>query len=464
MSVSATVKMYNQQNLGDCFLLDFSDGDQQSWIMIDFGSYQSGNQAREAVIAKDILDKVGTQDLVMVLTHQHKDHLSGFDSASEILAGLKVPELWLSFLDDPNSPAGQAIRDVSEKYWNKNGQINTLAAKKGAKSKAVKAMLDAKKGLDLFAEQQQGGQAVSNLLEWAKKPRFLKPGDHFDLKGMEGKVHVYVLGPPTDFNMLKSMNPKNGEAVDGLAAINEFGAASDFMLGALSRSTSHGFKTDFPFAQKYVSRMPAPARVSPKQNGKKTPGALYQQPDQNWRRIDYDWLNSIGRLALHMDNLTNNTSLVLAFELVETGKVLLFVGDAQIGNWKSWFDVKFKGSDVTAEDLLSRTVLYKAGHHSSHNATLSKGLELMNEKELMIMIPLNEKISTKYGFAMGKKDMLLGYNRKAHGRIVRTDTIYQNKPIKGSKYKFISSGPAGLKVVKKNKTDKDQLYIEYTVR
>lgn len=75
-----------------------------------------------------------------------------------------------------------------------------------------------------------------------------------------------------------------------------------------------------------------------------------------------------------MDTLTNNSSLVLAFELVQSKKVLLFVGDAQIGNWKSWFRVEFEASAVKARDLLSRTVLYKAGHHSSHNATLLEDL------------------------------------------------------------------------------------------
>lgn len=33
-----------------------------------------------------------------------------------------------------------------------------------------------------------------------------------------------------------------------------------------------------------------------------------------------------------LNNLTNNSSLVLAFELVKAKKVLLFVGDAQTGN------------------------------------------------------------------------------------------------------------------------------------
>ena len=42
---------------------------------------------------------------------------------------------------------------------------------------------------------------------------------------------------------------------------------------------------------------------------------------------------------------TNNTSLALAFELIEkgrVGKVLLFPADAQVGNWLSWHGEKMK--------------------------------------------------------------------------------------------------------------------------
>src|SRR5436190_5025038 len=59
---------------------------------------------------------------------------------------------------------------------------------------------------------------------------------------------------------------------------------------------------------------------------------------------------------------TNNTSLVLAFELLPSRRVLLFPGDAQVGNWLSWQDVRWSVTDaggareVTAADLLSRTI------------------------------------------------------------------------------------------------------------
>ena len=47
-------------------------------------------------------------------------------------------------------------------------------------------------------------------------------------------------------------------------------------------------------------------------------------------------------LALQLDSVTNNTSLVLAIERIADGKVLLFPADAQEGNWLSWHDEKMK--------------------------------------------------------------------------------------------------------------------------
>src|ERR1044071_4881320 len=101
MSASLTVRMYNQQNLGDCFLLKFKDGIKESFILIDFGSYVSGNEEREIEIAQDILKTVGKKPITIVLTHQHKDHLTGFISAADLLKKLNVEELWFSYLDDP---------------------------------------------------------------------------------------------------------------------------------------------------------------------------------------------------------------------------------------------------------------------------------------------------------------------------------------------------------------------------
>jgi hypothetical protein len=429
MPATANIRMYNQDNLGDCFLIKFTSGQEEAYLLIDFGSYMGNNAERERKIAEDIMKTIGDKKLTIALTHQHKDHWSGFLTAGDILKGKNNPEreLWLSFLDSETSKEGNLIRSTTEKYWKKSAKTKQLLLNNFGNVPEVKKMLDQKEGLDLFAEGQTGGPAIKKLLEIAgKKTRFLTPGDSFLMPGISEGVKVYVLGPPFDNKQLTKMNPGKDEAVVGLNAMAELAnmdLSGSLMLDALnSLDTTTSFEeSDFPFNHRFIDTDPA--------NRLKT---AYEATVNNWRKIEYDWLSEVGRLSLYMDKLTNNTSLVLAFELVESKRVLLFVGDAQIGNWQSWFNVKFKKTTVTGEDLLKRTVLYKAGHHSSHNATLKQGLELMNEKELIIMIPVNEKVSTKFGFAMLKPEMLHGYHRKSKGRVLRADTIEQD----GSKFQL----------------------------
>jgi hypothetical protein len=150
-----------------------------------------------------------------------------------------------------------------------------------------------------------------------------------------------------------------------------------------------------------------------------------------WRRIDDDWLGAVGRLALQLDVGVNNTSLALAFELPD-GRTLIFPGDAQIGNWLSWDQVKFKdehGKELTttAQDLLNRAVFYKVGHHGSHNATRkSGGLESMTSGHLVAMIPTDESFArTKHppkdGWKMPFDLLYAALKKQTSSRIVRAD-------------------------------------------
>ena len=163
-----------------------------------------------------------------------------------------------------------------------------------------------------------------------------------------------------------------------------------------------------------------------------------------WRRIDEDWLGSVEGIALRLNKEVNNTSLVLAFELPKTGKVLLFTGDAQRGSWISWSELEWEdehGKKTTARDLLGRCVLYKVGHHGSHNATLN-GTEADDyanigwmargafAEDFVAMIPANKP------WALGKpkpwthplpqiEDALM---EKASGRVFRSDRDHIEKP------------------------------------
>jgi hypothetical protein len=98
---------------------------------------------------------------------------------------------------------------------------------------------------------------------------------------------------------------------------------------------------------------------------------------------------------------------------------------------------------------------------------LLDGLNLMDDNELVIMIPVNEKVSTKMGFSMLKPGMLAGYNRKSQGRVMRADTVF-HKPGKDNKFQFPFAKAdkdftPKLKLVQ-DKAKKSHLYMEYVVK
>jgi beta-lactamase superfamily II metal-dependent hydrolase len=84
-----------------------------------------------------------------------------------------------------------------------------------------------------------------------------------------------------------------------------------------------------------------------------------------------------------LDGTLNNQSLVVLFTC--QGKRLLFVGDAQWGNWEYWLYGKpVTGQDPgitpSAKQILSSIDFYKVGHHGSTNATPIPAVEALNPK------------------------------------------------------------------------------------
>ena len=146
---------------------------------------------------------------------------------------------------------------------------------------------------------------------------------------------------------------------------------------------------------------------------------------------------------------------MLAFEILDTGRVLVFPGDAQAGNWLSWEKVGWDvgGVQVNANDLLARTVYLKVAHHGSHNATLrQKGLELMNSPDLAAFIPTNEADAKKVGWGeMPFHDILRALAERTAGRVVRADDPWIGDPAKKPGFtapsgavRSMSNDPGGL--------------------
>src|SRR5690242_5952401 len=103
------VRMY-QVGFGDCFLLSFEYAGQAEparHILIDFGTRQLAVGLNLADVAGEIDARTGGGPDVVVLSHRHQDHMSGFGgSGTDAVVGRWKPRLVVrSWTEDPAAPA-----------------------------------------------------------------------------------------------------------------------------------------------------------------------------------------------------------------------------------------------------------------------------------------------------------------------------------------------------------------------
>lgn len=420
------VRMY-RQGLGDCFLLTFPRDGAPAHVLIDCGVLKgtADGDARIRAVASDIVKTTGGRLDVLVVTHEHWDHVSGFLQAADILKSLTVREVWMAWTEDPKDDLGKELRKrrtVAKRAAEKAAQRLTLAGDLGARRTAsrVGALLNFFGGLGVAGSEAR--KTTSGALDWAKQRprarlRFLHPGETTEVPGVRAG-RVYVLGPPHEKKQLKRSDPsKRHSEVYELAG--DSGPNLGFLAALEVEGGENGGGQD-PFERFF--------RVTEKEARRDDAFGAYFQKGRAWRQIESDWLGAAGHLALQLDSDTNNTSLALAFELAPSKRVLLFPGDAQVGNWLSWHSTEWQVKDgrasrvVTARELLERTVLYKVGHHGSHNATLREfGLEMMSSPELAAMVPVDRKTAKKMDWKMPFPSLWSRLMDKTKGRVLDRD-------------------------------------------
>ena len=165
-----------------------------------------------------------------------------------------------------------------------------------------------------------------------------------------------------------------------------------------------------------------------------------------------------------LDSDTNNTSLVLAFDLPD-GTAMLFAADAQVGNWLSWHEQDYvdeAGKKHNAKSILERVRFYKVGHHGSHNATLAeKGLAMMTRKDIVAVIPTDEELGAKQGrggWQMPNPRVKAALQELTKGRILRNDRWYKD-PNKRKDDREL----ANVEEVFFEKINETNLYLEYQI-
>jgi glyoxylase-like metal-dependent hydrolase (beta-lactamase superfamily II) len=449
---SATVRMYRLDELGDCFLITFAAAGQTSRMLLDCGSFRnrSASVARLQQITAHIKTELAGAPLdVVVGTHQHNDHVSGFVHCEQAFRAIGVEQVWLSWLDDP---ADRMARSIGKEHNNLRlalYQARTEFRSAPRAPKAARALKVLDDVLGFYGARGTGTppelpeNAVKVLKSIGRKePSYLRPGQILDMPGLpSGQVRIYVLGPPRMDELLYRKDPRKGESYDHSLAFR--GLSARKFLDAVAHHGGSGPSSDeehYPFAIGHKRPRGALARARVKEIKSR-----YARRGDGWRTIDDDWMEQAETLALYLDTFTNNSSLVLAVELVESGKVLLFVADAQTGNWLSWPDVKWSRPGVTTSDLLARTILYKVGHHASHNATLVSAFEEMRHPHLAALIPVHKKdpnIKKNGGWKMPARNLMKRLVERTSGRVLQMDGVNPPAcdPRKGAKKAWQQAG------------------------
>ena len=98
------VRMYRVGGLGDCFLLAFrTQEDRARYMLIDCGVFlgtKDGSKRLQSVV-RDIHVATGGHLHVLVATHEHWDHLAGFQYARHIFEELEIDEAWMAWTECP---------------------------------------------------------------------------------------------------------------------------------------------------------------------------------------------------------------------------------------------------------------------------------------------------------------------------------------------------------------------------
>lgn len=402
------IRMY-RIGFGDCFLVSLPvakgspDGATHRHILVDCGVHGKG----DIQTMKDAIDNIAAVTnrklSVVIATHAHQDHISGFGRFDDEFSSFEIDEVWLPWSE--NTEDRQA-KKLLRKHAALAEQLEShFASERSLAGRTSKARLAAIEAVANLVGNKKAMQLLRSGFGVGAQVRYLEAGKTLKNPAEITGLTVQVLGPPRDEKFLAKMDPPAGQRylrLDGRSA-----EAENALL---------------PFAPKWEinpsARELAHLRLS----------------DKDIEAFNDDlFSDSLDGLAFALDKAKNNTSLVTLF--IFRGQYLLFPGDAQYGNWKFWLEKE------NAEDILSRINFLKVAHHGSHNATPRDALERMSTGKFAAMVSTQSEPWPSIP-RMPLMDRLMQQTKK---RTVRSDSLLIKGNTKAPKGPALAKLPTGFR-------------------
>jgi hypothetical protein len=375
------IRSYNV-GFGDCFLITFSYARAKPRnVLIDFGSTKqsaTGPPGEMLEIAEQIKKDCGGKLQMLVATHRHADHISGFAGKSGAVIAELDPDLvvqpWTEAPDlDPEAraPAGSGA-DGTHRARAVTARLSAMQALAEAALAQVPKLRASATVPKTVADQihflgetnLSNAESVRNLATMGKDHVYANFGTKLSLGRILPGVSVDVLGPPT---------LEQSSAISHQVATNE---EEFWHLAARELGVDGGGGAEiFPGAPT-SRRIPQEAR---------------------WVIPQVDKMRGEEMLAIvrTLDGVLNNTSVILLFEI--GGSRLVFPGDAQLENWNYALHECDEAAAICKR--LADARFYKVGHHGSLNATPKS---LWNDFKRREPKPGPERLTTMVSTAGGK--------------------------------------------------------------
>jgi hypothetical protein len=360
------IRMY-RVGFGDCFLLSLPAAGGDRHVLIDCGVHSRGDLRKIADAVQDVAALTNGRLDIVIATHAHQDHISGFATCAAAFEKMSVGEVWLPWTEDPKDADAIRFRTKQAALAAFVGQHLAADGIEGHALHCIQNLVGNESALKLLKSGINGGNV-----------RYFSSGQTLDAPaGIEG-LAVRVLGPPRDPKFLARMDPPAGDRF--------------FRLGVNGKESVNAI---VPFEPKWKVVAADWAEGLLSDEDARALGEMAEDPEG---------------LAFMLDQAMNNTSLVTLFSY--KGQHLLFPGDAQYGNWQNWVD------GPEAQEILESVDFYKVAHHGSLNATPKSALDKMTKGRFAAMVSTQSVPWPSIPF--GK--LMAALTEKASG-VVRSDSI-----------------------------------------
>lgn len=385
------VRMY-RVGFGDFFLLSVPSAKGTKHILIDCGVHAVDLNSIGDAVAQ-MAEECGNHLSLVIMTHRHADHISGFAKCAAAFGKITVDRVWMPWFEDPKNDAAKKIQANLTALA---GQVSQRLAASGQSGTPFAAMVENITG-GAAATGGSSNQKALDVLhgEFANKvtPDYYRAGDTAILPQdlVDAGLSAKILGPPGDTQLIQQMTNTSDQYLAN--AMQDDGAIAKTFSAGFRQKTypDHAFK--FFTADKVEDMI---------------------------KDVQPDVLAARAQAA---DKTLNNQSLVILFSFA--GKNLLFVGDAQWGNWENFLYGGAFGTaghtEMTPEatDILKNIDFYKVGHHGSRNATPKDAVAAMMRLGCACMCSTQIKAYNE----VPREPLMQALSAQMKGKLARSDQV-----------------------------------------